>query len=149
MNGRRLTIGASGLLTRVCACVCLWFAFDGHWRHQDPKMGDWLWEIRERRRQRERSSNYRQLARLTSAERNPANPQEDGSPVNGSSGINNTSNDSQVIERFLNEGKWLVSDRQIADHKMVKDRHREKPVSNAKIHSKVKSTAPFALSQFE
>ena len=96
---------------------------------KDPKLGDWLWELRERRRQQRRSTNYRQLARLTWTQRNASSAASDETgPFNSSVLVMNASESVVILERFLNEGKWLVTDREITENRMSENR-KERLVS--------------------
>lgn len=94
---------------------------------QDPKLSDWLWEIRERQRQRDRSSNYRHLSRLLSER---AQQSHEEPPGNGTT----PANVSMAVDRFLNSGKWLLNDQQISDYRMIKERERKRIVSIPFIH---------------
>ena len=85
---------------------------------QEPKLSDWLWEIRERRKQRERSLNYRALLRLMSEKNNPS---EEGG-LFGGGGSSSPTNHSESggilrpvvnvsVEQYLQFGNHLTEER--------------------------------------
>lgn len=78
--------------------------------NKEPKLSDWLWEIKERRRQRDRSLNYRALLRLNSEKSNQGPPEHDPSHNGTEAGaarpvINVT------VEQFLSYGHYLTEER--------------------------------------
>ena len=83
---------------------------------QEPKLSDWLWEIRERRKQRERSLNYRALLRLMSEKNNPS---EEGGLFGSSSSPTNHSESGGIVrpvvnvsvEQYLQFGNHLTEER--------------------------------------
>lgn len=89
-----------------------------------------MWENRERRRQRERSINYRQLARMASDKSHGWHENEYGSGANAN-GSAAAANVSMDVDRYLTYG--FLHEKQIAEHKLMKDRQRRRPVSSVRL----------------
>lgn len=105
---------------------------------QEPKLSDWLWEIRERRKQRDRSLNYRALLRLMSEKNNPS---EEMSMFGGSSSPTNHSESGGIIrpvvnvsvEQYLQFGNHLTEERMTA-HRARQEREEAAIANQNKGH---------------
>ncbi|XP_068206802.1 voltage-dependent calcium channel subunit alpha-2/delta-3-like isoform X2 [Palaemon carinicauda] len=87
------------------------YADIAHPRHGylDPKQTDWLWEVRERKRQMDRTNNYRKLQKI--AETRPL-PLADPSMIR----------DKAEVEKFLKYGEFNLTASQIARIEADKER---------------------------
>ncbi|XP_066951504.1 voltage-dependent calcium channel subunit alpha-2/delta-3-like isoform X4 [Macrobrachium rosenbergii] len=75
----------------------------------DPKQTDWLWEVRERKRQMDRTNNYRKLQKI--AENRPI-PLPDPSMIH----------DEAQVEKFLKYGNFTLTQTEIARIEAEKER---------------------------
>lgn len=80
---------------------------------KEPKLSDWLWEIKERRRQKDRSLNYRALLRLTT-EKNNMGPNEPDPSLNGTDHAAVRPVVNVTVEQFLAYGHYLTEERMAA-----------------------------------
>lgn len=97
---------------------------------QEPKLSDWLWEIRERRKQRDRSLNYRALLRLIS-ERNNAQSDDSSNLANNSSrDANGRPTISMTVEQYLTYGN-LVNEERLNAYRMKQEREEAANPSNS------------------
>ncbi|XP_064082141.1 voltage-dependent calcium channel subunit alpha-2/delta-3-like isoform X5 [Macrobrachium nipponense] len=87
------------------------YADIAHPRHGylDPKQTDWLWEVRERKRQMDRTNNYRKLQKI--AESRPI-PLPDPSMIH----------DEAQVEKFLKYGNFTLTQSEIARIEADKER---------------------------
>ena len=96
---------------------------------KDPKTSRWLWDIRERSRQKKRTENYRSIIAM----------QQSASFSGGADGEGGTNpqvmedmtrlTDKQQMANFLTWGKWDLDNSAI--EKLVKDEERKERVSGA------------------
>ena len=94
---------------------------------KDPKTSRWLWDIRERSRQKKRTENYRSIIAM----------QQSASFSGGAEGEGGTNpqvmedmtrlTDKQQMANFLTWGKWDLDNSAI--EKLVKDEERKERVS--------------------
>jgi len=105
----------------------------------EPKLSDWLWEIRERRRQKERSLNYRQLSRLSHKEQNQG---EDRTKpkyrmvTSVSTPVFDRKNFSNIIERMLiNDAVWVEKTRTVRTANLLGVAGTDIPIAELKKRS--------------
>ena len=89
--------------------------------YQEPKLSDWLWEIRERRRQRDRSLNYRALLRLISDRNNAQSDDTSNVTTNSSRDASGRPTISMTVEQYLTYGN-LVNEERLNAHRMKQER---------------------------
>ncbi|XP_059352262.1 voltage-dependent calcium channel subunit alpha-2/delta-3-like isoform X2 [Daphnia carinata] len=87
----------------------------------EPKLSDWLWEIRERRRQRDRSLNYRALLRLISERNNVQSDDTSNVTSNGTRDASGRPTISMTVEQYLTYGN-LVNEERLNAHRMKQER---------------------------
>ena len=95
---------------------------------KDPKTSRWLWDIRERSRQKKRTENYRSIIAM----------QQSASFSGGADGEGGTNpqvmedmtrlTDKQQMANFLTWGKWDLDNSAI--EKLVKDEERKERVGS-------------------
>ena len=76
---------------------------------QDPKQTDWLWRLRQRKKQMDRTNNYRKLKLLS--EKKEESPTEQS-----------FLSDPNEVEKFLEYGRQDLKSRDIARIKMKENR---------------------------
>ena len=83
---------------------------------QDPKTSRWLWDLRERARQKKRTENYRKIMKLQHDSADPLATidMEDMSPANRETYelMTKLANDTQMYN-YLSYGKWDLTDADI------------------------------------
>jgi hypothetical protein len=89
--------------------------------YQEPKLSDWLWEIRERRKQRDRSLNYRALLRLISDRNNAQSDDTSNVTTNSSRDASGRPTISMTVEQYLTYGN-LVNEERLNAHRIKQDR---------------------------
>lgn len=89
--------------------------------NQEPKLSDWLWEIRERRRQRDRSLNYRALLRLISERNNAQSDDTSNVTTNSSRDASGRPTISMTVEQYLTYGN-LVNEERLNAYRMKQER---------------------------
>jgi hypothetical protein len=92
-----------------------------HDPYQEPKLSDWLWEIRERRKQRDRSLNYRALLRLISDRNNAQSDDTSNVTTNSSRDASGRPTISMTVEQYLTYGN-LVNEERLNAHRIKQER---------------------------
>ncbi|XP_046457590.1 voltage-dependent calcium channel subunit alpha-2/delta-3-like isoform X4 [Daphnia pulex] len=87
----------------------------------EPKLSDWLWEIRERRKQRDRSLNYRALLRLISDRNNAQSDDTSNVTTNSSRDASGRPTISMTVEQYLTYGN-LVNEERLNAHRIKQER---------------------------
>ena len=101
-----------------------------HLKFQDPKTSRWLWDIRERSRQRARTENYREIMRMQQEDADPlakVDAEDDSSATKQTLEALSRLTDEKELERYLSFGKWGLSDDDIV--RLQKDEEMKQRVS--------------------
>lgn len=110
---------------RVCVC------------NQEPKLSDWLWEIRERRKQRDRSLNYRALLRLISERNNAQSEEPTNITISSSRDSSGRPTINMTVEQYLTYGN-LVNEDRLNAYRMKQEREESaNPNGNAQQNNKL------------
>ena len=116
------------ILMRVPFLFCCAFGLVCINTWKDPKTSRWLWDIRERSRQKKRTENYRSIIAMQQS------ASFSGQGEGGDGGVNiqvmedmTRLTDKQQMANFLTWGKWDLDDSAI--EKLVKDEERKERVS--------------------
>ena len=102
---------------------------------QDPKTSRWLWDIRERERQRKRTEHYREIMRMQQEDADPlakVDAEDDSAATKATLEALTRLSDEKELERFLSFGKWGLSDEDII--RLQKDEEMKQRVSIFKHH---------------
>ena len=93
---------------------------------QDPKTSRWLWNIRERARQKRRTENYRKIiAMQRDKDLQPTEDGESGQQIAALEKLTRLRDPTQM-ENFLTYGKWDLKDADI--EKLNKEEERKERV---------------------
>ena len=95
--------------------------------YQDPKTSRWLWDIRERSRQKKRTENYRSIIAMQQSASFGGGGEGDAGPNIQVMEDMTRLTDKQQMANFLTWGKWDLDDSAI--EKLVKDEERKERVS--------------------
>lgn len=109
--------------------------------YQEPKLSDWLWEIRERRKQRDRSLNYRALLRLISERNNAQSEDTSNATSNSSRDASGRPAISMTVEQYLTYGN-LVNEERLAAHRMKQEREEAANPTSHQPHNNRLSVSP-------
>jgi len=97
---------------------------------EDPKTSRWLWDIRERSRQRARTENYREIMRMQQEDADPlakVDAEDDSAATKKTMEALTKLSDEKELERYLSYGKWGLSDDDIV--RLNKDEEMKQRVS--------------------
>merc|ERR1711892_229676 len=103
---------------------------------EDPKTSRWLWDIRERARQKKRTENYRSIIAMQQRQ-NFAGAEDgsDGGAQHQQMEDMTRLTDKEQMENFLTYGKWDLNDASI--EKLIKDDERKERLVREIIDAKV------------
>ena len=100
---------------------------------QDPKTSRWLWNIRERARQKRRTENYRKIiAMQRDKDLQPTEEGESGQQIAALEKLTRL-HDKKQMENFLTYGKWDLKDADI--EKLNKEEERKERVGSISSYS--------------
>jgi len=97
---------------------------------EDPKTSRWLWDIRERARQRKRTEHYREIMAMQQEVADPlaeVDAEDDSAATKKNMEDLTLLNNEKELERYLTYGKWGLSDDDIV--RLNKDEEMEQRVS--------------------
>ena len=97
---------------------------------QDPKTSRWLWDIRERSRQKERTEHYREIMKMQQEEADPLElitEEDDSQDTKEKLEMMTRLADEEQMGNYLSYGKWDLTPKDIA--RLEKDDEMKQRVS--------------------
>ena len=119
-----------------CKCVLVYFVFSFTntlltiRSIQDPKTSRWLWDIRERSRQKERTEHYREIMKMQQDKADPLElitEEDDSQDTKEKLEMMTRLSDEEQMGNYLSYGKWDLTPKDIA--RLEKDDEMKQRVS--------------------